>query len=85
MGDAAVVFVQVFPADKRVLAELAAEEAAATNGGVTYTATDEEPDTVDVIGAPHQRLERASSPVGELGGFLKIERSAPRYRDRRAA
>ncbi len=50
-------FVKVFPADyKRVLAELAAEEAAATNGGVTYTATDEEPDTVDVIGAPHQRL-----------------------------
>ncbi len=44
-------FVKVFPADyKRVLAELGEEE------DQTYTATDEQPETVDVIGAPHQRI-----------------------------
>ncbi len=56
-------FAKVFPADyKRVLAERAAEEAAASNGagpstnGASPPRADEfEGETVDVVGAPHVR------------------------------
>jgi len=56
--------VKIFPTDyKRVLAELAAAEAAASNGGERAAsngagpphADEFEGDTVDVVGSPHMR------------------------------
>ncbi|MDQ3608935.1 MAG: hypothetical protein M3459_08550, partial [Actinomycetota bacterium] len=49
-------FVKVFPTDyKRVLAELAAEESAATNGKPPPRADEFEGEAVDVVGSPHVR------------------------------
>jgi glutamate synthase (NADPH/NADH) large chain/glutamate synthase (ferredoxin) len=49
-------FVMVFPADyKRVLGELAAQEAAASNGHAAH-ADALESETVDVVGVPDMRL-----------------------------
>ena len=49
-------FVKVFPADyKRVLAELEAAEAAASNGAGPPRADELSDETVDVVGTPHMR------------------------------
>jgi glutamate synthase domain-containing protein 3 len=49
-------FVKIFPTDyKRVLAERAAAEAAASNGGGPPRADEFAGETVDVVGSPHMR------------------------------
>ena len=68
---------KIFPTDyKRVLAELAAAEAAASNGAPSANGASRLRES-----ATTRRRSANARSMGELGAFLKIERVGVPYRD----